>query len=234
MSTIIVEVIGVAVVTVDFDGTLFRGSSFKVMVRVARKEFSPMQWAVVSGGLVRATGLGVTKGKNAFRKQFFRSFAKAFRGKTRQELNGFFQRLVNIGIREVNQDLVVKIKEHQNKGDSIIVLSGALTPFLNIFIRDAGLDVHVISTELYFNEQDICTDVGTVINGQEKVKKVREWIANAKRNGEITDDEAKEIWAYADSESDIPLFEFAKHPIVVNPNNNMKAIANENNWPVLL
>lgn len=223
-----------AVVTVDFDGTLFKGSSFKVMFRVAQKEFTRKQWIVVSGGLAKAAVMGLMKGKNAFRMQFFRAFAKGFKGKSKQDLNGFFQRLVNIGKREVNQDLVKKIREHQQNGDAVIVLSGALTPFLETFIKEVDLDVHIISTQLLFNEKDICTDVGTVINGQEKVKKVQAWIADAKRNGEISSDAANEIWAYADSKSDIPLFEFADHPIVVNPNETMKEIAVKNNWPVLL
>src|SRR5690625_502867 len=225
---------GMAVVTVDFDGTLFRGSSFKVMWRVATKEFTRKQWVVVSGGLIKAAVLGLIKGKNVFRMEFFRAFAKGFRGESKQKLDGFFQRLVNIGKREVNEDLVKKIREHQQNGDAVIVLSGALNPFLEVFIKEVGMDVHIISTELLFDEHDICTDVSTVINGQEKVKKVQAWIADAIKNKEITAAAANEIWAYADSKSDIPLFEFADFPIVVNPKGTMKEIAVKNNWPVLL
>src|SRR5690625_135666 len=223
-----------AVVTVDFDGTLFKGSSFKVMWRVATKEFTRKQWAVVSSGLIKAAFLGSVKGKNAFRMQFFRAFAKGFRGESKQKLDGFFQRLVNIGKREVTEDLVKKIKEHHQNGDAVIVLSGALKTFLEVFIKEVCLDVHIISTEVLFDEHDICTNVSTVINGQEKVKKVQAWIDDAVKNGGITAAGANEIWAYADSKSDIPLFEFAYFPIVVNPKGTMKEIAVKNNCPVLL
>src|SRR5690625_4401859 len=225
---------GMAVVTVDFDGTLFKGSSFKVMWRVATKEFTRKQWAVVSSAMIKAAFLGAVIGKNAFRMQFFRAGAKGFRGESQQKLDGFFQRQVNIGKREVNHDLVKKIREHQQNGDAVIVLSGALKPFLEVFIKKVSLDVHIISTELLFDEHDICTDVSTIINGQEKVKKVQAWIADAMKNEEITAAEANEIWAYADSKSDIPLFEFADFPIVVNPKGTMKEIAVKNDWPVLL
>lgn len=222
-----------AVVTVDFDGTLFKGSSFKTMWRVAQKEFTRKQWAVVSAGLTKAAALGAVKGKNAFRIQFFRAFAKGFKGKNRKELNRFFTRLVNVGKREVNPKIVQKIKEHQEDGDEVIVLSGALTPFLEVFTKEFDLNVDIISTELLFNENGVCSGVGTVINGREKVTKVQDWIQDAMRDGKITKEAAAEIWAYADSKSDIPLFEFADHPVVVNPGHTMKEIAGRKNWPVL-
>src|SRR5699024_9464746 len=100
--------------------------------------------------------------------------------------------------------------------------------------KEFDLHVPIISTELLFDDNDVCTDVGTVINGEEKVKKVQAWIEDAKRTGNITNESAKEIWAYADSKSDIPLFEFANRPIVVNPNETMKEIAAKKHWPVML
>lgn len=223
-----------AVITVDFDGTLFRGDSFRIMWRVAQKEFSRKQWAVVAAGLTKAGTLGLAKGKNAFKVQFFRAFAKGFKGKDKQELNRFFTRLFNVGKREVNWEMVQKIRMHQKSGDEVIVLSGALTPFLQIFIQEIGLDVHIISTELLYDENGVCTGVGTVVNGQQKVKSVQTWVQNAIRAGRISGETAKDVWAYADSKSDIPLFEFANYPVVVNPNDTMKEIAGRNNWPVLL
>src|SRR5699024_9292785 len=175
-----------AVVTVDFDGTLFKGSSFKVMVRVAKKEFTRKQWAVVSAGLIKAAIFGSVKGKNAFRMQFFRAFAKRVKGESKQKLDGFFQRLVNIGKREVNEDLVNTLTENQHDGYSVIVLSGALTTLLDVFLNDLRLDVHIRSTALLFHEHDICTDVRTVIAGPEKVRRVQAWIADAIESGEIT------------------------------------------------
>lgn len=223
-----------AVVTVDFDGTLFKGNSFKVMVKVASKDFTRKQWGVTLREIRKAVHLGLTKGKNAFKMQFFRAFARGFRGESKQSLDLFFEKLVEIGKNEVNLDLVKTIKGHQQNGDAVIVVSGALSPFLEVFTKEFDLHVPIISTELLFDDNGICTDVGTVINGNEKVKKVQAWIEDAKREGNITTDAASEIWAYADSKSDIPLFEFANRPIVVNPNETMKEIAAEKNWPVML
>ncbi|PAV30808.1 haloacid dehalogenase [Virgibacillus profundi] len=218
-----------AVVTVDFDGTLFRGNSFNVMFQVAKKDFSIKEWTVVFAGMVKAVCKGLLKGKQAFRQQFFKAFAKSFKGKTKQELESFFQQLVNTGREEVHRDLVARIREHQQQGDFVILLSGALLPFLHAFIKELQLDVHVIGTELLYDEQGNCTgEINTMINGDEKVRKVKEWMENSETSAKSE----QEIWAYADSDSDIPLFRFADHPIVVNPNPAMKKIAEQNNWPI--
>ncbi|SDQ20814.1 HAD family hydrolase [Virgibacillus salinus] len=217
-----------AVVTVDFDGTLFQGNSFKVMFQAAQKDFNIKQWAVVGAGVIKAAVNGILKGKNAFRISFFKAFAKSFKGKSETEMDEFFRKLVDIGREDIHQGLVKKIQEHQEQGDEIIVLSGALHPFLKAFTREVNLQVHIISTELQYDQNGICTgEIGTVINGDEKVNKVRKWI-----NDENNITGSVEVWAYADSLSDFPLFQFANHPIVVNPDEAMKKLAEKYNWPI--
>lgn len=217
-----------AVVTVDFDGTLYQGNSFKVMFQAAKKDFNFKQWAVVGIGVIKAAINGILKGKNALRISFFKAFARSFKGKSREDMDEFFRQLVDIGKEDIHHGLVQKIREHQEQGDTIIVLSGALHPFLKAFTMEVNLQVHIISTELQYNQNGICTgETGTVINGNEKVKKVQDWVDAKSDLNETT-----EVWAYADSLSDIPLFQFANHPIVVNPDEAMKKLAEKHNWPV--
>ncbi|MBB6453204.1 HAD superfamily hydrolase (TIGR01490 family) [Salirhabdus euzebyi] len=219
-----------AIVTVDFDGTLYQGNSFKVMFQVGKKTFGLKQWSIVFTGLVKAIITGLVKGKNAFRLQFFKAFANTFKGKTELELEEFFQQLVNIGKVDVHQGLVRQVREHQQNGDMIILLSGALKPFLTAFAKELQLDVHILSTELLLDQNGVCTgEIGTIINGEEKVKQVQKWVTKELAQSEKG---TNEIWAYADSESDIPLLHFVEHPIVVNPDEDMKKIAEENKWPI--
>ncbi|MDL4843142.1 HAD family hydrolase [Aquibacillus rhizosphaerae] len=217
-----------AIVTVDFDGTLYQGNSFKVMFEVGKKTFNMKQWGVLLTGLVKAIAISPIKGKSAFKHHFFRGFAKTFKGKTSMELDLFFQELVDIGKQDVHHGLVEKIREHQKNGDTIIVLSGALYPFLKAFTKELQLNVHVISTELLYNHNGLCTgEIGQIVNGDEKVRKVQEWIKN-----NIVENPTNDIWAYADSESDIPLLRYVQHPIIVNPDQEMKKIAIKNKWPI--
>ncbi len=219
-----------AIVTVDFDGTLYQGNSFKIMFQVGKKKFTWKQWLIVSAGLIKACTIGLIKGKQAFKHLFFISFAKTFKGQTKQQLDEFFLELVNVGMKDVNMKLVGKIKEHQQNGDTVILLSGALKPFLEMFAKQLHLHVHIISTELELNEESVCTGkIGSIINGEEKVRKVQEWI---EKDEKYKGNTSLEIWAYADSESDIPLLNFVNIPIVVNPNEEMKSIAEQNKWPI--
>lgn len=221
------------VVTVDFDGTLYQGDSFKVMFQGANQSFGLKQWTVVGSGIAKATAAGLVKGKNAFKMAFFGAFAKSFKGMTKTELDGFFRRLVEIGKQDVHRDLIHKIREHKLNGDHIIVLSGALHPFLKAFTDAFSLDVHIIGTKLVFDQNGVCTgDVGPVINGSEKVSHVKKWIDRQKQLSHLTDEEAHDTWAYADSKSDVPLFQFVKHPFVVNPDDAMKKIAVKQGWPL--
>ncbi|MBU9712569.1 HAD family hydrolase [Evansella tamaricis] len=219
-----------AIVTVDFDGTLYQGDSFKAMFKMGKRHFNWKQWGTVLGGVVKSVGFGIVKGKTALKHEFFKSFASTFKGKTPEELDIFFQELVIMADNEVNHHLVNKIREHQEDGDTVIILSGALRPFLEAFSKRLDLDTKIISTELLYDQNNICTGkIGTIINGDEKVLKVQEWLKD-----HVTSDGSYEyeIWAYADSESDIPLLHFVEHPIVVNPDQDMKKIAIENQWPI--
>ncbi|MCE7793298.1 HAD-IB family phosphatase [Salipaludibacillus sp. CUR1] len=222
-----------AVVTVDFDGTLYQGNSFKAMFLVAKKEFTWKEWMVVSGGLIKAGVLGVFKGKQAFRQAFFKSFARSFKGKTEKELDAFFKTLVVEGYDEIHYDLVKKIRQHQSEGDEIIILSGALQPFLHAFIKELDLEVHVISTELEFDSEGQCTgETGPIVNGEEKVRRIVDWLGNNSLSSNNKKADTDDLWAYADSENDLPLLEFVNNPVVVNPDKSMKQIAEKKEWPV--
>lgn len=219
------------VVTVDFDGTLYQGNSFKVMFQTANKSFGWKQWIVVGTGIVKAAAAGLVKGKNAFRMQFFKAFAKSFKGMTQAELDDFFGELVAKAKQEAHHGLIHKIREHERQGDHIIVLSGALKPFLKAFTKELELDVHIISTEIEIDRNGICTgNIGSIVNGDEKVNHVREWMDRQQQIGILSQAEGEETWAYADSESDVPLFQFVKYPIVVNPDDDMKKIALNEGW----
>jgi HAD superfamily hydrolase (TIGR01490 family) len=219
-----------AIVTVDFDGTLYQGNSFKAMFQMGQRRFTAKQWAILAAGLGRASAAGLLKGKTKFRHEFFKAFAMTFKGKTTEELDVFFQELVESGKAEVHHNLVQKIKEHQNNGDTIVVLSGALHPFLKAFIGDLKLDVHVLSTDLLFDPKGLCTGkIGEIINGDAKVKILQEWMDQQEH---LAQNPATEIYAYADSEADIPLLHFVTHPILVNPKQEMVKVAEQNRWSI--
>jgi phosphoserine phosphatase len=65
--------------------------------------------------------------------------------------------------------------------------------------------------------------IGKLNRGIEKVNRLKHWISENNAEGEI-------VWAYADSESDIPLLEFADKAVVVRPSNALKKVAELRGW----
>ena len=65
--------------------------------------------------------------------------------------------------------------------------------------------------------------MGKINHGIEKVNRLKLWISENSAEGEM-------IWAYADSESDIPLLEFADKAIVVRPSDALKKVAELKGW----
>jgi len=164
--------------------------------------------------------------KMDYRVILLKSFFHQMKGKNIDEMHTFFESITNTGHQSINYDLVSRITKHLENGDHVIILSGALQPFLEEFIRQLDLQADVIGTSLLYDERKICTgEIGRIIHGIDKVDRLKLWIKENNASGES-------IWAYADSESDIPLLEFADKAVVVRPSNTMKEIAESKGWEI--
>jgi len=211
---------------VDFDGTLYQRNSVMDMLKAGQKVFSIKQWCFIIldflMGLVKRT-----KGEKAeVRIVLLKAFFYQMRGKTEDDIHNFFKSIAATGRQGVNYDLVARINEHLKNGDHVIIMSGALQLFLEELIKQLNIRADAIGTPLFFDEHGICTGkIGEIVHGADKVNQLKLWI---KKN----DISGKSIWAYADSESDIPLLEFADKAIVVQPSKVMKKIAESKGWEI--
>jgi HAD superfamily phosphoserine phosphatase-like hydrolase len=161
-----------------------------------------------------------------FRVILLKSFFYQMKGKNMNELHTFFESITNTGRQNINYDLVSRITKHLENGDRVIILSGALQPFLEEFIKQLDIQADAIGTSLLYDERGICTgEIGRINHGEDKVNRLKLWIKENDASGES-------IWAYADSESDIPLLEFANKAVVVQPSNAMKKIAESKGWEI--
>jgi len=221
---ILKEAWGMAVVTVDFDGTLYQHSSVMTTLKVGKTMFTPKQWFYVIKDVVKGI-VNRTKGERIdFQVLFLGSFFLQMKGKNMKELHNFFISLVETGQQGINYDLVSRLVEHSGNGDLIVILSGALQPFLEIFVQRLDIRADVIGTSLFYDKKGTCTGkIGKLNRGIEKVNRLKLWISENNAEG-------KTVWAYADSESDIPLLEFADKAIVVRPSNALKKIAELRGW----
>jgi phosphoserine phosphatase len=62
-----------------------------------------------------------------------------------------------------------------------------------------------------------------------KVARVRQWMAGEGLRGA----DFERITVYSDSTNDLPLLEWATHPVATNPGPALEAVARERGWPIL-
>lgn len=67
---------------------------------------------------------------------------------------------------------------------------------------------------------------GTPCFQQGKVERLHRWLADREHRLEGSS-------FYSDSRNDLPLLELVDHPVAVNPDPVLAAIANQRDWPVL-
>lgn len=217
-----------SIVTVDFDGTLYQGNSMKPMFKISKKELSLKQWYFIIVNFFKILLSNKHKKEESLRVIFLRAFFSQMKGKDESELHAFFKLVIENGQHGINNDMLSIVTEHLEKGHRVIILSGALQPFLEVFIQHLNIKAESIGTSVTLDDKGICTgEIGRLNNGSAKVDNLKRWIEENNGVGEMT-------WAYADSESDLPLLEFVDKAIVVNPSNAMKMTSQSKGWEIFV
>ncbi len=215
-----------SIVIVDFDGTLYQHNSVMSMLKGGQKIFNLKQGISIILDFLK--GSASRKREDDLRIVLLKSFFRQMKGKSVGEMQIFFESIIDMSQQSVNCDLVARLEEHLENGDRVIIMSGALQPFLEVFIQKLNIRADAIGSSLLYYESGICTgEIGNLVRGADKVNKTKLWVKENDANGEP-------IWAYADSKSDIPLLEFADKAVVVQPSSEMKKIAELKGWEIMI
>ena len=118
-----------------------------------------------------------------------------------------------------------RIDQHREQGDTIVIIT-ATNSFVTGPIAEAfGVD-HLIATEPEITGGQYTGKVsGTPCFQHGKITKLNEWL-------EQTGKTLEGSYFYSDSHNDLPLLEQVTHPIAVDPDDQLKAIAEERNWKI--
>ena len=121
------------------------------------------------------------------------------------------------------------LAKHRAAGD-LMVLTTAASRFLSAPIAgDLGFE-HLIATEAEMAAGRYTGKVEGTPNMREgKVARLETWLAE---RGTTLAAFAKS-WFYSDSRNDIPLLSRVTHPVAVNPDPTLAALARDRRWPVL-
>ena len=134
----------------------------------------------------------------------------------------FMQSLIRPVMTHIGQE---KIRHHREQGDTIVIIT-ATNSFVTGPIAEAfGVD-HLIASEPEIVDGQYTGKVsGTPCFQQGKIIKLNEWLKQTGNN-------LQGSYFYTDSHNDLPLLEQVTYPIAVDPDDQLKNIAQERNWKI--
>lgn len=122
------------------------------------------------------------------------------------------------------------VRRHQDAGDRVAIVT-ATNEFITRPIADLFGVPELLALELERDPQGRATGRihGTPTFREGKITRVRQWLAGAG----TTVESFERITVYSDSENDLPLLEWATHPVATNPGAGLLAVAQSRGWPIL-
>ena len=118
-----------------------------------------------------------------------------------------------------------QIKQHRNRGDTTVIIT-ATNSFVTGPSEQAFEVVALIATEPAIIETKYTGKVaGTPCFQEGKVTRLNQWLEN-------THHDLDDSTFYSDSHNDIPLLELVSHPIAIDPDDELKALAEQKGWKI--
>ncbi len=126
----------------------------------------------------------------------------------------------------VYDEAVQLIEEHRAAGRDIVIVSASGTEVVDPIGELLGAD-HVIATRMEVADGRYTGAIAYYAYAEGKAEAIREL---AEQRGY----DLAECYAYSDSMTDVAMLETVGHPSAVNPDKELRRIAKERDWPVLV
>jgi HAD superfamily hydrolase (TIGR01490 family) len=117
------------------------------------------------------------------------------------------------------------VEQHKQRGEPVFIVSATLQEIVEAIADDLGFD-GALGTVCEVRDGAYTGHAVRALHAEEKARCVREL---AEERGF----DLAECTAYSDSHTDLPFLEAVGHPVVVNPDRELRAIAGERGWPIL-
>jgi len=124
----------------------------------------------------------------------------------------------------VYEEAVQLIEEHRTAGRDIIIISSSGTDVVEPIGARLGADV-AIGTQVAIEDGRYTGEILFYAYGEGKAEAMKSLAAERGYN-------LADCYAYSDSQTDLPMLEAVGHPVAVNPDSALRAVAIERNWPI--
>ena len=200
------------IVVFDLDGTITRYDTYVrfLLFVIYRSPLKLFRLPVLAVDVLRHK-LG--RQTNTWLKKRFLNAILA--GKDRDSINSlatsFCQHVVITG---VHSDAIECVRQYQNKGNELVLLSASLDIYVEPLGEMLGFK-HIICTRTCWENDVLGKNLdGGNCYGDIKIERIKQWLENR------ADDRI--LAAYGDHESDFPLLKIAMRGIVVNPDKTLR------------
>ncbi|MGE5552233.1 MAG: HAD family hydrolase [Bacteroidota bacterium] len=216
----------------DFDGTLYRGETMRLFLRVLSKMDTRRRRAVQRYYLRNAPAYLLYK-LGLFRLPLMtlaaRRHTRLLVGLNQSELEEYFQRCLEAARPGLSPAVLARLRAHLAAGDRVVILSGAYAPFLEAVARELGVDAW-LGTALV-TADGRCAGMGPHLVGPGKIAALRVFLAAEEREGRHHD--LASAYAYADGAHDLSLLKLVGHPVAVRPDRWLRKEAERKGWEIL-
>jgi HAD superfamily hydrolase (TIGR01490 family) len=148
------------------------------------------------------------------------------RGWQREEIEAVVTETVNEVVTPlVYAEALAIMEKHRGAGRRVVVISASPEEIVRPLCRHLGID-DVIATRAAVDEEGRYTgELELYAYGSGKAEAMREM-------AEAEGLDLERSYAYSDSITDLPMLEAVGHPVVVNPDAALLAVAEEREWPI--
>lgn len=118
------------------------------------------------------------------------------------------------------------IQKHQQQNDTLLIITATNSFITSPIAEKLGIP-HLLATEPEMIDGQFTGQVDGMPSYQQgKVVRLEQWLIEQNKTLEGS-------YFYSDSHNDLPLLERVSHPVAVDPDDKLIAIAKQRDWPVL-
>lgn len=212
----------VKIAVFDLDGTLIRGQSqFLFVQHMRRAGVLTQRDCLRLGTWLIGYRLGIVQDVLGIRRRFFRMFRDMPYALLNSMAEDFVRQVLQYRIR---REALTEMRRLKMSGHKVVLVSAALAPLVVPVARLIRSD-GCIATRLEVVDGHATGEMdGGVNQGEQKRSAFAEYADRHYPNWVLAS-------VYSDHEEDLPLLEYARSAVPVNPTRRLRKIADERAWP---
>lgn len=217
---------GVPAAFFDVDGTIVRADIVRYFVFLRTLDMAPVRrllWTLRFLPRIPYYILLDKFSRTLFNQRFYRNYSRFQWGDLQRRAQLHFREFME---PRIFPEAVQKIRQHQSRGHTIILVTGSLEVLVQPLAKRLGVE-NMTAARLERNHNVLTGRLQQgPITGECKAREVQAWVKRLKAN-------PADCFAYADSLDDAPMLEQVGHPSVINPGSKLAKLARRRGWNIL-